>query len=78
MAGVTIVDCIGKAATVARLTFQIDVCTVNSKTGLIVIKLRRLPCCRGVTLLTIVTEVRCLMVGIVGCGEAAAMTRIAV
>lgn len=50
-------------------------CTVDGKTGLIVIKLRWLPSSRSVALLTIVAEIRRLMIRIVGRRKPGAVTR---
>lgn len=50
-------------------------CAVDGKTSLIVIKLRRLPRRRCVTLLTIVAEVGCFMIRIVGRRKPGAVTR---
>lgn len=78
MARVAVVDRIDVSRTVARLALQFKMCAIDSKTCLIVIKFRRLPGGSSMALLTIMAEVRRLVVWVIGSGKSAAMTRVAV
>lgn len=75
VASITVIDSIGIAGAVARLTIDVDVCAVDCESSLVVVEFSRLPGGRGVASNAIMAEVSRDMVGIVRSGEACAVAR---